>query len=284
MSDQDDDNRFSRCVAEYRRENQQHQFFNVPSLDVSSDNRFIRCVANERNYKPEDRFSCLKSSNEVVRDERQEYSNRFECLRDERPLQPVVQQVPYREYESRREYEPRREYESSSQRLVQQHPYREYESVNAAMKRMRETGELQVTKWTPSTRGVTQDIRKARSKTGLSVDDLNDFPALSLKCVRGGNDDFPALSLMSENVSKSAPTTPIQMIQPQKKLEQIDEIVLPEKDPKEAEYLTIYYVGGKLVKKPVYKDAEGNSTFEAPTQHIIENKKTTYNKWSDLLK
>lgn len=254
MSGQEDDNRFSRCVAEYRREKQQQQFFNVPSLDVSSDNRFIRFVANERNYKPDDRFSCLKSSNEVVREQRAEYNNRFECLRDERPLQPVTQ----------REYEPRREYESSSQRLVQQLPYREYESVNTVMKRMKETGELQVTKWTPSTRSVTQDARKPRSKTGLSVDDLNDFP-----------------SLMGGNISKSAPTTPIQMIQPQKKMEQIEEIVLP---PKEAEYLAIYYVGGKLVKKPVYKDAEGNSTFEAPAPQIIENKKPSYNKWSDLLK
>lgn len=249
---QDDDNRFSRCVAEYRKEKQQPQFFNAVSLDVS-DNRFIRCVANERNYKPDDRFSCLKSNNEVVRDERQEYNNRFECLRDERPLQPVIQ----------------REYESSSQRLVQQPPYSEYESVNTVMKRMKESGELQVTKWTSSRQSVTQNARKARSKTGLSVDDL---------------DDFPALNVMSGNISKSAPTTPIQMIQPQKKMEEIEEIVLPQKDPNEAEYLAMYYVGGKLVKMPVYKDAEGNTSFEAPSRYTIENKKPTYNKWSDLLK
>ena len=270
MSGQEDDNRFSRCVAEYRREKQQQQFFNVPSLDVSSDNRFIRFVANERNYTPDDRFSCLKSNNEVVRESRQEYNNRFECLRDERPLQPVTQ----------REYEPRREYESSSQRLVQQLPYREYESVNTLMKRMKESGELQVTKWSPSTRSVTQDARKPRSKTGLSVDDLNDFPALN--CAQSSKSAPSTPSLTGRDVAAtSGCTTPIQMIQPQKRMEQIEEIVLP---PKEAEYLAIYYVGGKLVKKPVYKDAEGNSTFEAPPPQVIENKKPSYNKWVDLLK
>jgi hypothetical protein len=270
---QNDDNRFSRCVAEYRRE-QQTQFFNA-RVDTSSDNRFINFVASERGCKVDDRFSCLKNND-----------NRFECLRGEvnQPVQHSERPVHYIS---------RVEYESSSQRRGQQLPYREYESVNTAIKRMKEEGTFKVEKWvSPSrmTKAASQDARKPRSKTGLSVDDMDDFP-----------------SLMSANGSKSAPATPalkgsavaaisgcatpllnakvmhnspkVQSLQSEQK--EFEEIVLP---PKEAEYLALYYEKGKLIKKPVYKDADGNSTFEAPPPQIITIKKPTYNKWSDLLK
>ncbi len=289
---QNDDNRFSRCVAEYRRE-KQTQFFNAQ--DTSSDNRFINFVASERGCKVDNRFSCLKNND-----------NRFDCLRGDvnQPVQHSERPVHYIS---------RVEYESSSQRLGQQLPYREYESVNTAIKRMKEDGEIvqplvglfdsvsrseyKVEKWiSPSriSKGASQDARKPRSKTGLSVDDMDDFP-----------------SLMSANGSKSAPVTPVpngsavaaisdcatpllnakvmhnspkvQSLQSEQKdqKEEFEEIVLP---PKEAEYIALYYEKGKLIKKPLYKDAEGNSSFDAPAPQIITIKKPTYNKWSDLLK
>lgn len=257
----EDDNRFSRCVAEYRRE-QQTQFFNA-RVDTSSDNRFINFVASERGCKVDDRFSCLKNND-----------NRFECLRGDinQPVQHSERPVHYIS---------RVEYESPSQRLGQQLPYREYESVNTAIKRMKEEGTFKVEKWvSPSrmTKAASQDARKPRSKTGLSVDDMDDFPSLMSA---NGSKSAPATPLLNAKVMHNSPK--VQSLQSEQKdqKEEFEEIVLP---PKESEYLALYYEKGKLIKKPVYKDAEGNSSFEAPAPQIITIKKPTYNKWSDLLK
>lgn len=252
MSGLDDDNRFSRCVAEYRRE-QSGQI----TQQLQRDNR----------------FECLRSPI----NQRQQSDNRFECLRDDQAQRLQMQQVQRLEaqrpevHQRQMQHNSRSEYESSNQRLGQQLPYREYESVNTIMKRLKESGELQIIKWDKSERisstnkGTSQDIRKVRSKTMVSIDDREDFPALT---------------------SKSAPVTPATtpLITPKQMIQssqQIETIVLP---PKESDYVALYYEGGKLIKKPVYKDAEGNSTYEAPLPQIIEIKKPSYNKWSDLLK
>ena len=139
MAGYDPDNRFSRCVAEYRKEKE--DFFNRSiQSNNEPDNRFSRCVAEERSlrvqYQQEteylkqtnDRFRCLKDP--PLQQERFETNNRFSCLRD----------PPENRFECLAEgYDIRRSYSDQDIRQpVSRQPISrpQYESVNTTLQRM----------------------------------------------------------------------------------------------------------------------------------------------------
>ncbi len=264
MAGYDPDNRFSRCVAEYRKEKE--DFFNRSiQSNNEPDNRFSRCVAEERSlrvqYQQEteylkqtnDRFRCLKDH--PLQQERIETNNRFECLAEG--------------YDRRRSYSDQDIRQPISRHQVSRP---QYESVNTTLQRMKESGELQVTKWEPRsqlertltrTSLVSSDVRKPRSKTSLSVDDIEQFPSL------GGG----------AGIVTGVPSK----IKEQPKLQNaiIEEII--EKDV-EPEFVAIHYSKGKMVETPMYKDSDGNLSPDKPVEKRIIDVSSTYTKWSDLLK
>ena len=275
MAGYDPDNRFSRCVAEYRKEKE--DFFNRSiQSNNEPDNRFSRCVAEERSlrvqYQQEteylkqtnDRFRCLKDP--PLQQERFETNNRFSCLRD----------PPENRFECLAEgYDRRRSYSDQDIRQpVSRQPVSrpQYESVNTTLQRMKESGELQITKWEPRsqlertltrTSLVSSDVRKPRSKTSLSVDDIEQFPSL------GGG----------AGIVTGVPNK----IKEQPKLQNaiIEEII--EKDV-EPEFVAIHYSKGKMVETPMYKDSDGNLSPDKPVEKRVIDVSATYTKWSDLLK
>lgn len=276
MAGYDPDNRFSRCVAEYRKE--QQDFFNRSIQTTNEpDNRFSRCVAEERSLRAQyqqeteylkqtnDRFRCLKDP--PLQQERFETNNRFSCLRDppENRFECLAEG-----YDRRRSYSDQDiRYQGSSRQPVSRP---QYESVNTTLQRMKESGELQVTKWEPRsqlertltrTSLVSSDVRKPRSKTSLSVDDIEQFPSL------GG-------AIVTPKIVTSK-------IKEQPKLQNaiIEEII--EKDV-EPEFVAIHYSKGKMVETPMYKDSDGNLSPDKPVEKRIIDVSSTYTKWSDLLK
>jgi hypothetical protein len=275
MAGYDPDNRFSKCVAEYRKEKE--DFFNRSiQSNNEPDNRFSRCVAEERSLRAQyqqeteylkqtnDRFRCLKDP--PLQQERFETNNRFSCLRD----------PPENRFECLAEgYDRRRSY---SDQDIRQPVSRQtitrprYESVNTTLQRMKESGELQVTKWEPRsqlertltrTSLVSSDVRKPRSKTSLSVDDIEQFPSL------GGG-----IGIVTGVPSK---------IKEQPKLQNaiIEEIIEKNVEP---EFVAIHYSKGKMVETPMYKDSDGNLSPDKPVEKRIIDVSATYTKWSDLLK
>lgn len=275
MAGYDPDNRFSRCVAEYRKEKE--DFFNRSiQSNNEPDNRFSRCVAEERSLRAQyqqeteylkqtnDRFRCLKDP--PLQQERFETNNRFSCLRD----------PPENRFECLAEgYDRRRSYSDQDIRHpVSRQPVSrpQYESVNTTLQRMKESGELQITKWEPRsqlertltrTSLVSSDVRKPRSKTSLSVDDIEQFPSL------GG-------AIVTPKIVTSK-------IKEQPKLQNaiIEEII--EKDV-EPEFVAIHYSKGKMVETPMYKDSDGNLSPDKPVEKRVIDVSATYTKWSDLLK
>lgn len=283
MSGYDPDNRFSRCVAEYRTE---QQFFNR-SIQPNNepDNRFSRCVAEERSlrvqYQQEteylkqanDRFQCLKDT--PIQQERVETNNRFSCLRD--PPENRFECLAGG-YDRRRSYSDQDIRQPVSRQIVSRQAVSrpQYESVNTTLQRMKESGELQITKWEPRSQlertltrtsarisVVSSDVRKPRSKTSLSVDDIEQFPSL------GG-----------AIVTSKIITTKIKE-QPKLQNVIVEEII--EKDV-EPEFVAIHFSKGKIVETPMYKDEEGNMTSDKPVEKRLVDKSLTYTKWSDLLK
>lgn len=272
MGEYDPDNRFARCVAEYRKE---QQFFNrVPSVAeqmaakatattaISSDNRFTRCVAEDRlsrntiKLEAEDRFRCLKESS--LHQVQNREPNRFDALRSDNRFECLAEG-----------YDRRRTYSDQDIRYVAPPPRQQYESVNTTLKRMKESGELQTVKWEPrselqralsmSTNTQSGTLRKPRSKTSLSVDDIEQFPSLL------------GTSIEKKNI------TPIV----QSKNIIVEEVI--EKDV-EPEFVALYFSKGKMIETPMYKDDNGNIISEKPTEKRLVDKTPTYNKWSDLLK
>lgn len=273
MAGYDPDNRFSRCVAEYRKEKE--DFFNRSiQSNNEPDNRFSRCVAEERSLKVQyqqeteylkqtnDRFRCLKDP--PLQQERFEINNRFSCLREENRFECLAEG-----YDRRRSYSDQDIRQPVSRQPVSRP---QYESVNTTLQRMKESGELQITKWEPrsqlertltKTSLVSSDVRKPRSKTSLSVDDIEQFPSL------GGAIVTPKIA-----------TTKIKE-QPKLQNTIVEEII--EKDV-EPEFVAIHYSKGKMVETPMYKDSDGNLSPDKPVEKRVIDISATYTKWSDVLK
>lgn len=274
MGEYDPDNRFARCVAEYRKE---QQFFNrAPSVAeqmatsvAATDNRFTRCVAEDRlsrntvKLEAEDRFRCLKES--PLQQVQNREPNRFDALKSDNRFECLAEG-----------YDRRRTYSDQDIRYIASPPRQQYESVNTTLKRMKESGELQTVKWEPRSElqrvlatsaretasGATTlsgTLRKPRSKTSLSVDDIEQFPSLL------------GTSIEKKNITQTM----------QSKNIIVEEVI--EKDV-EPEFVALYYSKGKMIEKPMYKDDDGNITYEKPVEKRLVDKTPTYNKWSDLLK
>lgn len=285
MGEYDPDNRFARCVAEYRKE---QQFFNrAPSVAElmaapatvaeSSDNRFTRCVAEERSSRntvkleAEDRFRCLKET--PLQQVQNREPNRFDALRADNRFECLAEG-----YDRRRTYSDQDiRYPVARQQLSSRV---DYESVNTTLKRMKESGELQTVKWEPRSElqrvlatsiretasGVTTvsgTLRNPRSKKSLSVDDIEQFP-----------------SLLGSTVQKQVEQKQQEPLSKAKNI-LVEEII--EKDV-EPEYVALFYSKGKMIEKPMYKDDDGNMTTEKPVEKRLVDKTPTYNKWSDVLK
>jgi hypothetical protein len=133
------------------------------------------------------------------------------------------------------------------------------ESVNERIKRLKESGELQIKPYN-NTGTLNKMLERPRSNT----------EQLSTKKIKTFEEDFPSLNTV---ISNSAPSTPVQ--NPIN-----DRIIIQEIPPLAPKYVSIGLKNGKYFEREVYSIDEPEYV---PEPRILVIKKPVYNKWTDLL-
>ena len=218
------------------------------------DNRF-ECLIDDNYRRLSGRLPIQK--NNITPDT----ENRFSCLIEDSPryrnsvdIKKLVDEPDNRfskvyldSIDNRKRNEPRIE-----QHKITRKPPDKYivkESVNQRIKRLKESGELQM-------------VPRLRSNTTQSA------PVIRSKSI---DEEFPSLNKIISNSAPSSPQMP----------EMSDRLFIKELPLPAPKYVALSIKNGKYTEQNVYSIED---TEYVPEPQVLVIKKPVYNKWADLLK